>query len=72
LDVDIHTIPERADEPAHLHLDVRFQLRAPEGVRERISEESIELRWFTPQELDEVEVDDSVRRLFDQAFKSTK
>ena len=68
LDLDVHAIPERGDEPEHLHLDVRFQLRAPEGARERASGESIELRWVAPDELGELEVDDSVKRLFDLVF----
>ncbi len=65
IDLDIHTIPARKEDPEHLHLDTRFVLRAAEGAVEVISHESIELRWFTRQELDSIETDDSVRRLFD-------
>ncbi|QDU67115.1 NUDIX hydrolase [Engelhardtia mirabilis] len=68
VDVDVHSIPAHGDEPEHLHLDVRFLLRAPEGARIDASSESIELRWVAPHELDEIEVDQSVRRLFDLAF----
>ena len=67
-DVDIHTIPARGTEPEHLHLDVRFLVRAPSGAREIVSEESLALRWFTPAELPSIPTDDSVRRLFERAF----
>ena len=51
LDVDVHPIPSRGTEPAHLHLDVRFLVLTdhPESLRED-PEESSEVRWF---ELDE-------------------
>lgn len=64
VDLDVHPIPARKGEPGHLHLDTRFLVFAPEGARERASEESVELRWFTRAETDALETDDSVRRLF--------
>ncbi len=64
IDVDIHTIPARRGEPEHLHLDTRFVVRAPPGATERISDESLALRWFAPDELATIATDDSVRRLF--------
>lgn len=64
-DLDIHTIPARQGEPAHEHLDVRFVARAPRGARPMVSDESLALRWVAPHELDELDVDASVRRLFD-------
>lgn len=68
IDLDVHPIPARPGEPEHLHLDTRFVARAAPGARERASDESIELRWFRPDELDSIETDDSVRRLFALAF----
>ena len=49
--MDVHPIPSRGTEPAHLHLDVRFLVLTdrPESLRED-PEESSEVRWF---ELDE-------------------
>ncbi|MFN0244483.1 MAG: NUDIX hydrolase [Planctomycetota bacterium] len=64
IDLDIHVIPARKDEPEHLHLDTRFVVVAPDGATLRISEESLELAWFTRGELAAIETDDSVRRLF--------
>jgi len=65
VDLDIHMIPARPGEPEHLHLDTRFILRAAEGAVETISDESLELRWFSRAELDSIETDASVKRLFD-------
>jgi 8-oxo-dGTP pyrophosphatase MutT (NUDIX family) len=49
-DLDIHLIPERKDEPAHEHYDVRFILMA-HNEDFIISSESLDLRWIS---LDEV------------------
>ena len=51
LDVDVHPIPSRGTEPAHLHLDVRFLLLTdhPEALRAD-PDESSAVCWF---ELDE-------------------
>lgn len=53
LDVDIHPIPAnpRRGEPAHEHFDLRYLLRAPADAVPRLSDESKELRWFTPEEM---------------------
>lgn len=68
IDLDVHAIPARKDEPEHLHLDVRFLAFAPEGAVEKASKESKELGWFTPEEARSVLTDDSVLRLFQIAF----
>jgi 8-oxo-dGTP pyrophosphatase MutT (NUDIX family) len=68
IDLDVHAIPARADEPEHLHLDTRFVVYAPQGAIERASEESLRLGWFAPHELESLDTDDSVRRLFVRAF----
>lgn len=70
IDVDVHVIPARKDEPEHLHLDTRFVVHAPRGAREVVSEESIALRWFRPDELATIPTDESVRRLFERAFRA--
>jgi 8-oxo-dGTP pyrophosphatase MutT (NUDIX family) len=68
IDVDVHVIPRRGEEPEHLHLDTRFVVFAPEGARAVLSEESNELRWVRPGEIDRIETDASVRRLFGAIF----
>jgi len=51
LDVDVHPIPAGKGEPSHLHHDVRYALvtRTPDAIR-RDEAESIDLRWFTPED----------------------
>jgi 8-oxo-dGTP pyrophosphatase MutT (NUDIX family) len=70
IDLDVHEIPERPGEPAHLHLDTRFLVIAPEGAVEWVSEESHELGWFRPEEARRLEIDGSLRRLVDVVFGS--
>ena len=64
-DLDIHEIPARPaqDEPAHFHFDVRFLLKAPPGARFAVSEESIELRWFTLEEMLALPMSSGMQRL---------
>lgn len=45
IDIDIHTIPERGDEPEHLHLDVRFLVLAPADAVVEHNDESFSARW---------------------------
>ncbi|NEE39806.1 NUDIX hydrolase, partial [Streptomyces sp. SID7982] len=46
------------------HLDVQYAALAPAGAAERISEESLELRWFGYEEVPDV-ADASVVRLLE-------
>jgi 8-oxo-dGTP pyrophosphatase MutT (NUDIX family) len=62
IDVDVHRV-EPPGEPAHLHLDVRFLVVAPEGAVEEANEESLALRWVTEAELPELDPDASTTRL---------
>ncbi|HZA14547.1 MAG TPA: GNAT family N-acetyltransferase, partial [Myxococcaceae bacterium] len=51
LDVDVHSIPERRDEPAHHHLDVRYLVRAKNASALRHDpNESFGARWLTWEE----------------------
>lgn len=65
-DVDVHEIPARKTEPAHLHYDVRFVLVAPEGATYVVSEESHDLAWVRPEEVARYNTDDSVLRMVDK------
>ena len=44
-DLDIHAIPARGSELAHLHYDVRYALCATNGTEFRVSSESRALAW---------------------------
>ncbi len=63
IDLDIHTIPERGNEPEHEHLDVRFLVRAPDGAVLDANHESTDLRWFGFAEVADLDVDPGLIRL---------
>jgi 8-oxo-dGTP pyrophosphatase MutT (NUDIX family) len=62
-DLDIHEIPAHADEPAHWHYDVRWMLIAPDNAEFTVSDESHELRWFTPDEMLALPLESGLQRL---------
>ena len=67
-DVDIHPIPEnpKKGEPAHFHFDIRYMFIAPEGATPQVSDESHELRWFSPAQMLELPIDAGLRRLVEK------
>jgi 8-oxo-dGTP pyrophosphatase MutT (NUDIX family) len=74
LDIDVHPIPARGDEPAHRHLDLRYLVVAPrDGTPRPAAEEARVLRWFTWEELSAVDLDPGLRRALHaaRAFTST-
>jgi 8-oxo-dGTP pyrophosphatase MutT (NUDIX family) len=62
-DLDIHEIPAHGLEPGHFHYDVRWMLIAPENAAFTLSEESHELRWFTPAEMQALPLSTGLKRL---------
>jgi 8-oxo-dGTP pyrophosphatase MutT (NUDIX family) len=68
LDVDVHAIPARRDEPAHLHLDLRYLVLAPRAAQpRRQEEESADLRYFGWDELGALDLDPGLRRALAKA-----
>ncbi|MGI8906039.1 MAG: NUDIX hydrolase [Candidatus Sumerlaeaceae bacterium] len=68
IDVDVHTIPARCDVPEHLHLDIRFLLRAPADAAPACHlDEQDDLRWFLWDEVEYLELDPSLVRLIAKA-----
>ena len=67
-DIDIHEIPARGDEPAHLHFDVRFLFRAL-GLRFVVSSESHDLRWVDLLNIEKFSNEWSVIRMRDKCLK---
>ncbi len=63
LDLDVHRIPARRDEPPHDHWDVRFLLRAAPDQPLVVSAESRALRWIPAAELATWTTEESVLRL---------
>ena len=74
-DIDVHQIPARRDaqgnliEDAHEHHDVRFLLVAHEGQEACASDESHELGWFTPDEVERLTDEESVLRMLRKALE---
>ena len=62
-DVDVHDIPARGDEPAHVHYDVRVAFFAERSETPQASDESHAVAWVALAELDALGVDASVKRL---------
>lgn len=63
LDIDIHRIPARREEPAHFHYDLRYLLIAGAGQSLQISEESKDLRWLPRDRITDLTDEESVLRL---------
>lgn len=62
-DIDIHRIPERKDEPEHLHYDVRYVLRADGSTDYVVSDESHDLRWVKLEEVETLTQEASMMRM---------
>ena len=63
LDVDVHEIPARGGEPAHLHLDLRYLVRAPAGARPSPAlTEMHDVRFFGWEEAAAHGIDPGLRR----------
>ena len=63
-DIDVHPIPasEKRNEPAHYHYDIRYLLRAT-TLTYAISDESNTLQWFTPEQVDALQPQESILRM---------
>ena len=62
-DLDIHPIPARKSDPEHLHYDVRYVLRATGNTDYIVSDESHDLRWVTPDEVEDLTGEESMLRM---------
>jgi 8-oxo-dGTP pyrophosphatase MutT (NUDIX family) len=62
-DVDIHAIPARGAEPAHLHYDVRFLLEADRAAPLVVSHESRALAWVPFDAIAALNADESISRM---------
>lgn len=67
LHLDKHRIPEFGKEPAHFHYDLRYILVAPPGVHiKRQIEETNDLRWFSFDELESLNLDSTLLQLLNK------
>lgn len=65
-DIDVHRIPARAQDPDHLHYDVRFLLEADPLAPLTISAESRELRWVPVTEIAALNGERSITRMIER------
>ncbi len=64
IDLDVHEIPERGSEPAHLHLDVRFLVLAPPGAIADHNHEALDAQWVTAADAPNYMEEGELKRLF--------
>jgi 8-oxo-dGTP pyrophosphatase MutT (NUDIX family) len=62
-DIDVHPIPANPKESGHLHYDIRFAFRTAPGATPRASAESKAARWFSLEEVAQVNPDPSLARM---------
>lgn len=62
-DVDVHEIPARKNEPAHVHYDIRFLCEADPANPLTISSESKELQWVPLRSVSSLTEEESVLRM---------
>lgn len=60
-DLDVHVIPARKGDPEHWHLDVRYLWQARQWQIEA-GDDAQGCQWVTPDQVNELESDESVRR----------
>ncbi len=68
-DVDVHRIPARGSEPAHLHYDLRYRIISPDD-RVALSDESLGARWIALDELARLPFERSIARMAEKSLTS--
>lgn len=66
LDIDVHTIPARKDQPEHFHFDLRYLFLVPAGEIAS-TDEVTDARWFHWHEAEALDIDPGVRRMIRKA-----
>ena len=63
LDLDIHAIPARGQDPAHFHYDVRFLLKVERPGPLQVTHESLALRWVPLGSIEALTNEESILRM---------
>ena len=69
-DVDVHSIPVRGVEPAHLHYDLRYLIISTDS-NVVISGESLDARWIALDELTTPTIERSISRMAEKSLSQT-
>lgn len=69
LDIDIHVIPARGDEPEHRHYDCRFLLRCLGDDAYVVSKESHDLAWIKLSDIRKYTDEESIDRMVDKTLR---
>ncbi len=67
LDLDVHRIPARGSEDAHLHFDLRYLLVAGRGQHPIRNEEAHALAWVAQEEIPARSDEESLLRMWRKA-----
>ncbi|MDH3744830.1 MAG: NUDIX hydrolase [Acidobacteriota bacterium] len=67
IDIEIHSIPARPNEPAHLHYDIRYAFRAPLSGLPTKNAESHAVEWVSVARLGTYTNEESLHRLVRRA-----
>lgn len=68
-DIDVHLIPERKNEKAHYHYDIRFILEETKNETLEISEESNDLKWVELNKIVDYSNSRSILRMVEKTYK---
>ena len=66
-DVDVHAIPARGEEPAHLHYDLRYLIISPDSTV-TVSGESLGARWIALDKLARPPFERSISRMAEKSL----
>lgn len=67
-DVDVHDIPERPGEPAHVHYDIRYAARTAGSEEYTVSDESHDLAWIDIRKIGEFTQEETMLRMASKWF----
>ena len=65
-DLDIHTIPERGDEPEHQHFDVRYLFETNRDAPLVVSDEANDLAWIALDDIEALTSERSILRMVEK------
>jgi len=69
LDLDVHAIPGRGEDPPHHHYDVRFLLQVERQGPLKVTDESLALQWVPLDDVAAVTTEESILRMVRKCFE---